>query len=130
MPEQHADLSAIVARGDVTALSEALEAGADADARDRWGAPVISHAAARGGLEAVRVLLKHGADPELKSAAGNTALMIAAACGHGEIARVLLDAGADPNVKNKWDVRAMDWAQWAKDPNQMRALLVNAGADE
>lgn len=129
MPDQHAALSAIVARGDVEALSEALEAGADADTRDRWGAPVISHATARGSLEAVRVLLKHGADPGLKSAAGNTALMIAAACGHREIAQVLLDAGADPNVKNKWDVGAVDWAQWAKDPNQMRALLVNAGAD-
>lgn len=110
--------------GGATALAKALEAGGDANARDRWGVPLLAIAAGRGDLESVRLLLDHGADPNLASAVGNAPLMVAAALGHPDVARALLDAGARPTATNNWGLSAADWAQWAKDPAEIRALLI------
>lgn len=126
--DQKPDLLGLVARGDVAALAEALEAGADANARDRWGAPALSRAAGRGDLDCVRLLLDRGADPSLTSDAGNSALMIAAARGHLDVMRALLEAGADPEAKNHWGFDAREWAKWAKDPAEARSVLVSYGA--
>lgn len=111
--------------GDRMALAEALETGGDANARDRWGAPALAIAAGRGDVEAVSLLLAHGGDPNLASTVGNTSLMIAAARGRLEAARALLDAGADPAAANDWGHNASDWAQWAKDPAEIRALFAD-----
>ncbi|HEX9769120.1 MAG TPA: ankyrin repeat domain-containing protein [Kiloniellales bacterium] len=118
------DVLAAVTAGGSKALAKALEAGGDANARDRWGAPVLAIAAGRDDLESVRLLLEHGADPNLASAVGNSPLMIAAARGRPEVARVLLAAGAKPTATNNWGLSAADWAQWAKDPAEIRALFV------
>lgn len=115
-------LSAVTAGGS-TALAKALEAGGDANARDRWGAPALAIAAGRDDLESVHLLLEHGADPNLASAVGNSPLMIAAARGRPEVARALLDAGANPAAANIWGLSVQDWAQWAKDAAEIRALL-------
>ncbi len=117
------DVVSAVTAGGSAALGKALEAGGDANARDRWGAPVLAIAAGHDDLESVRLLLEHGADPNLASAVGNSPLMIAAARGRPEVARALLDAGASPTATNNWGLSAQDWAQWAKDPAEIRALL-------
>lgn len=105
------------------ALSKALEAGGDANARDRWGTPALCRASGRGDLTAVRLLLEHGGDPNRTSDAGNSPLMVAVAGGHANIVRALLDAGADADSKNRWGLAAADWAKWAKDPGEIGALL-------
>jgi ankyrin repeat protein len=119
------DVVRAVAGGDHTALAKALESGGDPNAKDRWRAPALGVAAGRGDLEAVRLLIEHGGDPNLASSVGNSPLMIAAARGRPEIARALLDAGAKPAATNDWGLSAVDWAQWAKDPGEMHALLVS-----
>ena len=119
------DVVKAVRGGDRMALAEALETGGDANARDRWGAPALGIAAGSGDLEAVRLLLAHGGDPNLASKVGNTPLMIASARGRLEAARALLDAGADPVAANDWGHTAFDWAQWATEPAEMRALLAD-----
>ena len=49
----------------------------------------------------------------------------AAARGRLESARALLNAGADPVAVNDWGHNASDWAQWAKDPAEIRALFAD-----
>ncbi len=119
------DVVRAVAGGDHAALAKALETGGDPNAKDRWGAPALSIAAGRGDIEALRLLIEQGGDPNLASAAGNSPLMIAAARGRPEVARALLEAGAKPAATNDWGLSAADWAQWAKDPGEMHALLVS-----
>lgn len=121
------DILTAVARGDRKALAKALEGGGDPNSRDRWGGPVLGLAAARGDIESVRLLLEHGADPNLASEVGNSPLMIAAARGRPDVARALLDAGAKPSATNSWGLSAVDWAQWAKDPAEMRGLFAGHG---
>ncbi len=118
------DVLNALAGGDSQALTKALESGGDPNAKDRWGVPTLCVAAGRGDLEAVRLLIEHGGDPNLASSVGNSPLMIAAARGQLEVARTLLEAGAKPAASNDWGLSAVDWAQWAKDPAEMHALLV------
>ncbi len=119
------DVLRALAGGDSQALAKALETGGDPNAKDRWGAPALSIAAGRGDIEAVRLLIEHGGDPNLASAVGNSPLMIAAARGRPEVARALLKAGAKPSATNDWGQSAVDWAQWAKVPAEMHALIVD-----
>ncbi len=117
------DVLAIVAQGDAAALKVALEGGADAGARGRWGVSALAQAAGKGDLEAVDLLLAHGAEVDRASEAGNSALMAAAARGRLEVVERLLEAGADPGHKNKWDLGADDWAQWPGNAAEVRAVL-------
>ena len=118
------DVLRALAGGDCQALAAALESGGDPNAKDRWGAPALCVAAGRGDLEAVRLLMEQGGDPNLANGVGNSPLMIAAARGRPDVARTLLEAGANPAATNDWGLSATDWAQWAKDPAEMHALLV------
>ncbi len=122
--ETVSDVLQALGGGDRQALAKALESGGDPNAKDRWGTPALGIAAGRGDLEAVRLLLDHGGAPNLASSVGNSPLMIAAARGWPEVARALLDVGANPSATNDWGLSAVDWAQWAKDPAEMHALLV------
>lgn len=121
--DRNSDVLRAVANGDSPALAKSLESGGDANARDRWGVPALAVAAGRGDLESVRLLLAHGGDPNAASKAGNTPLMVAAARGRLDAARALLTAGADPSAGNDWGRKAADWAQWAQNPAEMRALI-------
>ena len=56
------DILIAVANGDSSALARSIEAGGDANARDRWGVPALAIAAGRGDLECLRLLLDHDAD--------------------------------------------------------------------
>ncbi|MFQ5775509.1 MAG: ankyrin repeat domain-containing protein [Kiloniellaceae bacterium] len=123
MTDGDPDVLTAAARGDAAALEAALEQGADANARDRWGASALMHAAARGDLAAVELLLARGAGVNRTSDAGNSALMAAAARGHKEVLTRLLDAGADPGHKNKWGISVDDWAGWPPNAAEVRALL-------
>jgi ankyrin repeat protein len=124
---RESELLIAVARGDRATLGKLLQAGGDANARDRWGVPALAVAAGRGDLECLRLLLDHGADPNLGSNVGNRPVMIAAARGRLEAARDLLAAGADPTAGNDWGLKATDWAEWAREPAEMRALLDERG---
>ncbi len=124
MTDEKSDILTLVAHGDAAALKVALEGGADAQARGRWGVSALAQAAARGDLEAVELLLAHGAEVERASEAGNSALMAAAAGGRLEVVERLLEAGADPGHKNKWGRGAANWAQWPDTTAEVRAVLL------
>ncbi len=106
-------------RGDVDALRDALDAGADPDAVDLRGVPLLA-AAARSGARCVALLLERGAspnppwdpeaarerdrrfDPEAELADGpyphEVPLFVAARADDPTSVRALLAAGADPRA--------------------------------
>ncbi len=89
-----------VAAGNISALENALAAGADANARGgKRGWTPLMYAADKGYTLLVPPLLKAGAKPNLRAADGATALFIAALRGRSELVEILMKAGADPAIK-------------------------------
>jgi uncharacterized protein len=81
--------------GDAASLAAQIAAGADVDARDRFGQTALMLAAQRGHLEAVRALVRAGADLDVTAKFGLSATMLAVANHHEAVARTLAEAGAD-----------------------------------
>jgi ankyrin repeat protein len=76
-----------------------LRAGADVDARDRYGQTALMLAAHRGHREIVQALAEAGADLNVAAKYNLTALMLAIVAGHAAAARTLARAGADLTVR-------------------------------
>ena len=85
--------------GDVPALERRLTAGADVNAKDRYGQTALMLAAHRGHLDVVQALLRHGANPDATAKYGLSALMLAIVAGYEAVARALARAGADPALR-------------------------------
>jgi ankyrin repeat protein len=87
---------------DAAAVEQLLKAGANANALDSSGDPMLKTAILRGqsggSAEIVELLLAHGADTNALDKGGNALLAFAAGPkGQVEIVQLLLDAGADVN---------------------------------
>ena len=72
-----------------------LENGADANARDGYGATPLIEVASRQCIELARFLIDHGADVNAKTRGGQTALTWAAGFGSLDMIGLLLDSGAE-----------------------------------
>jgi Ankyrin repeats (3 copies) len=97
--------------GNVSAVQQALAAGADVNAKHNGGWMAVMLATPWGETNRIKLLLDHGADVNAKSDGGWTALMVAASgIGHANIARLLLDHGADVNARNSDGKTAKDLA--------------------
>ncbi len=92
-----ADIHEAAKKGNVAALTAALNAGADVNEIGN-GATPLYFAAMRGHLETARFLIAHGADVNAKTNFGSP-LMAAAAKGGPELVHLLLANGADPNAE-------------------------------
>jgi len=117
------DVLAAVAARDLAALGTALAEGGDPNQRGAGAEPALSHAAWFGEPAMVAALLQAGAEVDATSEVGNTALMHAAARGYLEVVRLLLAGGADPGHRNKWNLSAVDWAQWPESHAEIEAEL-------
>ena len=84
-------------KGDLAALTAALNAGTDVNEID-GGATPLYYAAIRGHLDAAKLLIAHGADVNVKTKFGSP-LMAAAAKGGPELVNLLLANGAEPNAE-------------------------------
>jgi NAD(P)-dependent dehydrogenase (short-subunit alcohol dehydrogenase family) len=95
--------------GDVDAVRELIESGADLNVREPAGgsSPLIS-AATFGQAESARLLIEAGADLDLQNNDGSTALITAAFFAREEIVAALLDAGADKSIRNNAGSTALD----------------------
>ena len=78
-----------------------LRAGADPDARGRYGNTPLHHAALGGHAAAIAALLEAGADPDARAWNGATPLHDAAGDGDAAAIVALLEAGADPGARNE-----------------------------
>jgi ankyrin repeat protein len=109
--------------------TELLDFGASLDARDRFGARPLSHAARFGHLEMVDLLLARGAAIDARNLAGATALYFAAERSHTAVVQRLIARGADVNLTGRSDISPIAAAAYAGNDAIVRALMAR-GADE
>jgi ankyrin repeat protein len=86
-------------QGDLEQVRHLLEAGADINARDRYGQTALMNAAQIGQVELVRLLIERGAALNTTAKYHLTALMLAIINNHTEIARILVQAGTDGSIR-------------------------------
>lgn len=81
-----------VRKGDVPAVTAALDKGADVNAKFRYGTTALFKAAERGHLEIVKILLARGVDVTVKDTFyGATAMTWALDNGHVDVVREILE---------------------------------------
>jgi len=85
-----------VRKGDVAAVTAALDRGADVNAKFRYGTTALFKAAERGNAEIAKILLDRGADVKVKDTFyGATAMTWAIDGKHTQVVRLLLEKGAE-----------------------------------
>lgn len=107
-----------------------LDAGADVNARSKYGCTVLTMVnTMRATADCYKLLLDAGADVHAKRNIGTTALLEHASHGPVEALKVLIDAGADVNIKdeNNWTPLHAA-ASFHEDVNAVK-LLIESGAD-
>jgi uncharacterized protein len=109
--------------------TELLHYGASVDARDRFGARPLSHAAKAGHVEMIDLLLAHGAPIDARNLAGATALYFAAEGGHTSVAQRLIERGADVKLTGRSGLSPVAAAAYSGTDAIVEALLAH-GADE
>jgi tetratricopeptide (TPR) repeat protein len=116
-------------RGDVEAVRELLDRGADPDARYpyNFSDPVLYVAAQQGSAEIVRMLLDHGAYPDNTGGDYQTALHRACYYGNTEAAAVLLDDGADIEARTNEGITPL-YLTCEKGRIETAKLLLDRGA--
>jgi uncharacterized protein len=87
------------AAGDIDAVRDVVRAGANVDARDRYGQTGLMLAAHGGHRGAVELLVPSGEALDVTAKYGLSALMLAVVAGHGDVARLLARAGADLAIR-------------------------------
>jgi ankyrin repeat protein len=139
------------ARGDVAAIRQLVNNGADVNAADDMGAPAL-YWAARGGHPVgwhrckdedpnrpgvLAALIDLGADPNIQDrrpkglgrASGWTPLFVAFHHRQFNSARVLLEHGADPNILSDQGMSAMVFASAEGVPTDLMTLMKAKGFD-
>jgi ankyrin repeat protein len=106
-----------------------LDSGASVDARDRFGARPLSHAARFGHLPMVDLLLARGAPIDARNLAGATALFFAVDGNHTPVAQRLIDSGADVNLAGRSGVTPVSAAAYRGNDAIVESLLAH-GADD
>jgi cytochrome c len=84
-------------KGDVPALTAALEAGADINESDGWATP-LWYAARRGHEDAAKLLISRGADVNLTTKSSGPPLLGAIERKNGILVKLLIASGANPNA--------------------------------
>lgn len=82
--------------GDLSVLGLVLDAGADPNARDLAGDPVLLTLCRARNLDAIRLMVRRGADPGAFDRAGTPLVLKAALVQDWDVVYTLLDVGADP----------------------------------
>ena len=112
---------------DLDALRTLVAAGADVNARDPDGNPVLSDAISED-PEAVRILVAAGADVNARDSYGDPMLSGAIWRNDVEAVRILIDAGADVNARDADGDPMLSGAIW-RDHVEVVRILIDAGAD-
>jgi ankyrin repeat protein len=122
-----------VKTGDVAAMHQMLEAGADVNSCDEEGLTLLMLASYAGNLTMVKELIQAGAGVNTSDERGWTALMKAAYNaeldrGFADVAQVLIDAGANVEAPISYGIRPLMLAAGYGETAVVETLL-KAGAD-
>jgi ankyrin repeat protein len=113
--------------GSIEAMKLLLEAGADVNGKNNFGATALLWCARDG--DKARLLIERGADVNAQSKQGRTPLMLAAMRdGGSDVVALLLSKGADPKAADARGDTALGLAALYGDLETVR-LLVAKGAD-
>ncbi len=125
----HSNLTPVQAirQGDNDALRNLLNRGADPNAKDTSGTPLLMSAVLYADAAGVRLLLNNGADPNATNAAGATALIWAA--GDPEKAALLIDYGANVNARSALGRTPLLVASATDGAGSVVGKLIHKGAD-
>ena len=115
--------------GDRDALRRHFEQGADLNAPDAAGWPVLHLAIAMEQSDTVRQLLDWGASAGVTDSHGSTPLHVAAGQGQAHVARLLIQRGADLAATDESGFTPADIAH-VMGHDGLVAYLVAAGADD
>jgi ankyrin repeat protein len=110
------------ARGDLTAVTRALAAGATLEARDSSGRTALLAATQGGHTATARALIERGADVNAQDNIQDSAFLLAGARGHTEIV-LAAHPKADPRVLNRYGGTALIPACHYGHVETVRALL-------
>jgi ankyrin repeat protein len=110
-------------------VGELLDHGASLDARDRFGARPLSHAARFGHLAMADLLLARGAPIDARNLAGATALYVAAENNRTSVALRLIERGADVDLPGRSSVTPLSAAAFRGNDAIVEALLARGAAD-
>lgn len=122
-------LGKAVEKQDAGAIKALLAGGADPNATNIAGRPVLVEAARRGYHEIARTLLREGANPNLRDELGRTALCAAVLTGDIETVKLLVAGGADVNVAIAGSSAITPLMLAASKDAQIVRLLLEKGAD-
>src|ERR1700704_1179596 len=113
----------------MASVAELLDHGASVEARDRFGARPLSHAARFGHIAMVDLLLARGAPLNARNLAGATALFFAVESNHTSVAQRLIARGADVNLAARGGVTPIAAAAYRGNITIVEDLLTH-GADD
>ncbi len=112
------------ADGNIEAVKQHLDAGADVNAKYEDEGTPLHLAAYYGHKEITELLMAKGADLEARNEDGMTSLHFAVAGGHKEIAELLIAKGAVVNAKSDVDETPLDMAYAQSPPRTEMADLL------
>ncbi len=132
--ELNEELSRAVYEGNVEKVKEALDNGANPNAKSKYNRTVLIGACDyQGKPEIVKMLLERGAEVNVREVNGETPLTYASMYDHLEIVEMLLKAGADVNLQGGYGRTALMYAaiNAAKSETALKIfqILLDKGAD-
>jgi cytohesin len=114
-------------KGNIEAVKQHLDAGADVNTKDRGGSTPLHLAASWGHKEVAELLIAKGADVNAKRGNFTTPLHFAAGGGHKEVAELLIAEGADVNAKGE-EGTPLHYAS-IMGHKEVAGMLITNGAD-
>ena len=126
-----AALATAAEQGNLAAIRDLLESGANPDGRNIQGLTALMLAAAYDHVEAVQLLLAQGADVDAEDDEGRSALKLASRNGHPAVVKVLLDGGASVSAQTEDGFNALMLASaYGTTPGHLETMrmLIGAGA--